>query len=134
MILGSCKMYFLAGHLHFSQVFEGRGPGTCGSGAPNRPQIRPKMAPKTAQEAPKTAQEAPKTAKEPPKTLQEAPTTVQEAPKTAQEAPRRPQDAPKGPPRHRPGLEDRDAGSLLGAEGPPGRGVRGREKLAKKLA
>ena len=51
-----------------------------GSGAPNRSQIRPQMAPKTAQEAPKTAQEAPKTA-------QEAPRTAQEVPKTAQEAP-----------------------------------------------
>ena len=97
-----------------------------GSGAQIRPQIGPKMAPKTAQEAPKTAQEAPKTAKEPPKTAQEAPRTAQEAPKTAQEAPRRPQDAPRGPPRHRQRLgdrlKDRDTGSLLGAEGPPGRG------------
>ena len=56
-----------------------------GSGAPNRPQIRTQMAPKTAQEAPKTAQEAPKTAQEAPKTAQEAPRTAQEAPKTAQE-------------------------------------------------
>ena len=57
-----------------------------GSGAPRRPQIRPEMAPKTAQEASKTAQEAPKTAQEAPKTAQEAPRTAQEAPKTAQEA------------------------------------------------
>ena len=103
-----------------------------GSGAQIRPQIGPKMAPKTAQEAPKTAQEAPKTAQEAPKTAQEAPRTAQEAPKTAQEAPRRPQDAPRAPPRHRPRLRDWDAGSLLGAEGPPGRGVGGRKQLAKK--
>ena len=93
-----------------------------GSEAQIRPQIGPQMAPKTAQEAPKTAQEAPKTAQEAPKTAQEAPRTAQEAPKTAQEAPRRPQDAPRGPPRHRGRLRDRDAGSVLGSEGPPGRG------------
>ena len=58
-----------------------------GSGAPRRPQIRPEMAPKTAQEASKTAQEAPKTAQEAPKTAQEAPRTAQEAPKTTQEVP-----------------------------------------------
>ena len=104
-----------------------------GSGAQIRPQIGPKMAPKTAQEAPKTAQEAPKTAKEPPKTPQEAPRTAQEAPKTAQEAPRRPQDAPRGPPRHR---QRRGIGIGGASWAPRARrgGGRGRGKTSKDIA
>ena len=43
-----------------------------GSGAQIRPQIGPKMAPKTAQEAPKTAQEAPKISHDGPKTVPRA--------------------------------------------------------------
>ena len=108
-----------------------------GSGAQIRPQIGPKMAPKTAQEAPKTAQEAPKTAQEAPKTAQEAPRTAQEAPKTAQEAPRRPQDAPREPPRHRPRLGDGSGIGMTGASWDPRArrgGGRGRGKTSKDTA
>ena len=83
--------------------------------------------PRGRQDGSKTAQATPKTAQEAPRTAQEAPKTAQEAPKTLQE---RLPDIDL-----RSGMARAWAGwSLLGAEGPPGRGVGGREKLAKNHA
>ena len=80
-------------------------------------------------EAPKRAPRQPRRAPRRPKRPPRRPKRPQRRPKRRPRPPKRPQDGPKtlqeGPPDIGKGserLRDRDAGSLLGSEGPPGRG------------
>ena len=98
-----------------------------------------KLAPRRSQDGPKIPQEAPKTAQEVPKMAQEAPRRRRGRPGAAQDGPRSHQDGPKTLQERLPDigeaqgrLEDGVDGSLLGAEGPPGRGVGGREKQLRR--